>query len=280
MINKIMSLLKKPKKVLPNGYVKGFNVLDEYVHEYPCDQLAADLFKEEWSSNFPRGSGVSVSGRMPLFEDPRVEWASGVLGGFERKRVLELGPLEGAHAYMLEKGGASHVLSIEANKRAFMKCLIAKEINRLTRTKYMLGDFVKYLKATDEAFDVTFACGVLYHLLNPAEVIEHISRVSNSVFIWALYYDEAVVNEMPSVKKTMGDSKRINHQGFEHILHEHYYQDSLSVPSFCGGANPNSFWMTREGLLGCLKHFGFKNLSIEFDKPVPGGPGICVVGEK
>jgi len=41
------------------------------------------------------------------------------------KKVLELGPLEGAHTYMLEKAGGD-VLSIEGNHGAYIRCLIVK----------------------------------------------------------------------------------------------------------------------------------------------------------
>lgn len=38
-------------------------------------------------------------------EDYRIEWFERIVGGFSGKRVLELGPLEEGHSYMLEKGG-------------------------------------------------------------------------------------------------------------------------------------------------------------------------------
>ena len=41
--------------------------------------------------------------------------------GVDGRRVLELGPLEGGHSYMLQRAGAARVLAIEANTRAFLK---------------------------------------------------------------------------------------------------------------------------------------------------------------
>ena len=87
------------------------------------------------------------------------------IGDYKGISVLELGPLEGGHAYMLEKAGVGSVLSIEANTRAFLKCLISKEIFGLNKCHFLLGDFTEYLNKLDEhiRFDLVFASGVLYH---------------------------------------------------------------------------------------------------------------------
>ena len=77
----------------------------------------------------PRNSDLkSTPGFAQLFEDDRILWDEEKLGKFLSKRVLELGPLEGAHTYMLQQLGAKEIISIESNKRAFLKCLIIKNI--------------------------------------------------------------------------------------------------------------------------------------------------------
>ena len=129
----------------------------------PSPQNAFDLFKGEWSTRLPDACGWTAStGPARLCEDYRVHWAAEQLGGFAGKRVLELGPLEGGHAYMLEQLGAASVFSLEASSRAFLKCLVLKEAFGLTRTRFLLGDFMPYLHTTADEFDVIFACGVLY----------------------------------------------------------------------------------------------------------------------
>ena len=269
------------KKVVPQGFIKGYNVLDEYVREMPSHQLAVNLFKGEWSCAFPGRFGISSGGHVPAFEDPRIEWASSQLGGFAGKRVLELGPLEAAHTYMLQHGGASCVHSIESNKRAYVKCLIAKEVTGMRNVQFMLGDFNEYMKQTRERYDVVFASGVLYHMLNPAETIQLASQVADAIFIWSHYYDEELIARLPEIKRTMGKAHRAEQGGYSHQLFEHFYDEFLSVPAFCGGSNPKSYWMTRDGMLGCLEHFGFRQLSIGLDqKDHPGGPAMCIVGRK
>lgn len=85
--------------------------------------------------------------------------------------VLELGPLEAGHTYMLEKMGARSIVAVEANSRAYLKCLIVKELFELKRAKFLLGDFVAYLKNNTRHFDLCLASGVLYHMQNPAELL-------------------------------------------------------------------------------------------------------------
>ena len=69
----------------------------------PTTQIAVDCISD-WSSQFPSGSGLT-GGNAALFEDQRLVWALQRLGGVKGKRVLELGPLEGGHTYMLEQAG-------------------------------------------------------------------------------------------------------------------------------------------------------------------------------
>src|SRR6187402_1626923 len=90
-------------------------ILDSYVHAAPSPQLALDLFKGDWWSAVP---GLQA-GSTPLFDDSRIRWAVEHLGGVTGRRILELGPLEGGHTYMLERAGAASVVAIEANTRAY-----------------------------------------------------------------------------------------------------------------------------------------------------------------
>ena len=271
---------KGRKEVVP-GYVEGFNILDSYVTDPPSAQAAVQLFKGEWSCALPGTFAVNTGGSVPAFQDPRVNWALDVLGGVTGQRALELGPLEAGHTYMLEKAGAESILSIEANQRAYLKCLIAKEITGMHKARFLLGDFNAYMRDTTETYDVCFASGVLYHMLNPAETLQLIAKVASRVFIWSHYYDAKLLEGMPAIKATMGAVKKISHQGYEHELCDHYYKEFLSVPSFCGGPNPQSRWMTRDGMLEGLKYYGFKKVTVGLEQPNhPGGPAFCVVAQK
>ena len=126
-----------------------------FAQHAPSAQRTVDLFAEGWASHLPI-PGVH-SGQHALFEDPTVRWllreCEGVLG----KRVLELGPLEGAHSRMLQDAGAREVVGVESNARAYLKCLVAKELLSSDRCKFLFGDFREFLRTSGERFDASTA---------------------------------------------------------------------------------------------------------------------------
>ena len=257
------------------------DILDEYVTSKPAAQNAIDLFQGEWSSILPADSKLTTTGESNLFDDQRIVWAEGELGGFTGKSVIELGPLEGGHTYMLERSGAESVFAIEANTRAYLKCLIIKEVLDLKRAKFVLGDFVAYLRESEEHFDFCLASGVLYHMLNPVELIQLISKVSDAVLLWTHYYDQNVITDAPDLAMKFSDKSNCEHGGFKHILYRYSYLDALNWEGFCGGHSPHSFWMCKEEILACLRHFGFIDLRTEFDTlEHPNGPALCIFGAK
>src|SRR4029078_11707063 len=104
-----------------------------------------DVFKGEWSSKFPARSGlISTPGHAALFEDARIQWLSDSIGGFSGKRVLELGPVETGHTYMMHEGGAKSITAVEANSRSLLKCLCVKEVFNLDRAQFLYGDALAY----------------------------------------------------------------------------------------------------------------------------------------
>jgi len=150
------------------------SILSAYVTARPSPQNAIDLFPGEWSSTFPAPLQDLQAGQTPLFDDPRIEWALDHFGDISGYRVLELGPLEGGHTYRLTKAGAS-VVAIEAQTRAYLKCLVAKELLGYSDATFLLGDFMSYMRDEPEQFDLCVASGVLYHMRTPVETLELIS---------------------------------------------------------------------------------------------------------
>src|SRR4030095_8651065 len=101
---------------------------DSYEMRAPSRQHALDLFRGEWTSALPPGVEALDAGTLPLFADRWLTWGLDRLGGVEGQRVLELGPLEGAHARLPVSRGAASVTAVEASRRAYLKCLVMKEV--------------------------------------------------------------------------------------------------------------------------------------------------------
>src|SRR5438270_13840949 len=88
-----------------------FSALDAYVGAAPSAQTALDIFDGEWASCLPPPLGQARAGRIGLFDDRRIHWLVDQLGGVAGRRVLELGPLEAGHTYMLDRAGVKSTLA-------------------------------------------------------------------------------------------------------------------------------------------------------------------------
>ena len=176
----------------PAGHGADNPLLTEvYEASPPSYQNAIDLLPG-WNAAFPPEMKLTA-GPGYMYEDPRIHWAAERSGGLEGKRVLELGPLEGAHTYLLERLGAKRIDAIEANKLAYLRCLVAKEIFGLRRARFHLGDFVRGLEAPTR-YDLIVACGVLYHMTEPLTLLERIAGRTDLIYLWTHYFDD---EEMP-----------------------------------------------------------------------------------
>jgi SAM-dependent methyltransferase len=239
-------------------------ILDEYVRSSPSDQNALDLFSGEWSSQFPVERDL-LAGNVPLFEDPRISWTIEQMGGVQNRRVLELGPLEGGHTAMLDAAGAS-VLAIESNSRAYLKCLITKEVLGFANSKFLLGDFAPFLAETPQRFDLVVASGVLYHSPDPLALIKSIARVSDRVSLWTHYFDEEVVAARPDLLRVfVDDPETVEWEGTQRTLHRRRYLESLEWGGFCGGPEASAIWLERDELLDSLHRCGFNDIKIQSD---------------
>jgi len=255
------------------------DIRDSYVIAEPSPREAFALFEGEWASAVP--GHEEVTGKAGLFADGRVIWAERKLSGFQDKTILELGPLEGGHTSMLCRAGARRVLSIEANRRAFLKCLIVKNHLGLAQAEFVLGDFRRFLEATSQQFDIVFASGVLYHMEHPIALLEALSRVSPKLFLWTHYYDAAQVGAVKRVADNFVATSLVEGPCGPVRLHRRTYGPALKLAGFCGGPAPISNWLERADILSILGHLGYT--SIEIGHETPGhanGPAFCIAARR
>jgi len=222
-----------------------------------------------------------TGGGIPLFQDSRVAWALQEMGGVLGQSVLELGPLEGGHSYMLEQAGAASIYSIEANSRAFLKCLISKELLGMKRVSYQLGDFMPFLESATTQYDMILSAGVLYHMKDPLRLLKLISQHTRRTYIWTHYYDDSIIKSNPNLRGKFPSSKPTEVEGLKLTLNRQEYQVSLQHPGFCGGNEEYSYWLTRKDMLAALAHFGFSKVTVGHEQPDhPHGPCFGFVATK
>lgn len=253
---------------------------DRFVQVAPSSQNVLDLFQGDWSSAMPFTSGLNTEpGYAGLFEDGRITWANQVLGPFGGKTVLELGPLEGGHSYMLHGLGAK-VTAVEANSAAYLRCLCIKEIFNLIGVRYLLGDFSKFLSENNQRFDAVIASGVLYHMTNPVELLKSIARSTDRVFLWTHYYDESVYSNRADAHLFRRDKGVDDLLGGYGGVRKLYAQEALDWTGFTGGTNVHAIWMDKKSILRFFADYGFKT-SINFDQADhPNGPAFAVCAQR
>lgn len=281
------ALKKRSREIisrLRNAYYLLFaphkGTLNQYNSAFPHPQHILNLFENEWVSSFPHPFQSLKAGVYPLFEDARIEWGIQQLGGVENQKILELGPLEGGHSYMLQKQGAASIVAVEANPRAYLRCLVVKQLMKLERVDFLFGDFNEYLRHHSDQFDMCFASGVLYHMKNPIELLALMAKKSRGIFLWTQYYDPEICST-PSLKSKFLAPHLKEVEGFKHALYPFKYGSSRSWSTFIGGPAKTSCWLTRQDILKGLHHFGFTKIHINFEKVDASlGPSFSLVAQK
>lgn len=232
-----------------------------FVTSSPTHQNAVDLFPGAWATALP---GVQTSGdRVSLDGDLRMADAAQAFGGLEGFKVLELGPLEGAHSCQLEKLGCAEVTAIESKVDSFLRCLVTKNLLNL-RTTFLLGDFRHYLNETDKKFDLIVAAGVLYHMTDPVELIYSITQRCDRVYLWTMHFDREVIQGNAGLRFAFRADKEesVERRGFKARYHKRLYENTNTADaSFYGGDAPGSIWMELSEIIDCFEHFGFDVVS-------------------
>lgn len=245
---------------------------NKFVDIHPNNQSGVDCFSGFWYSKFPDEYNVS-SGDCLAFEDGRLEWALKYINIESNWDVIELGPLEGAHAYYLERNTpAKSITSIEGNRQCWLKCLITKEITDLKRTRFLLGNFEEYLRHCQQYFHLGLAIGVLYHMKNPLELINLMSRCCERVIIWTQLAGKKQEEDWKPINLCYGN---LNIQGY--ICD---YGLSPEKDEFIGGVGKYSVWLKKDCLIKSLEYFGFKKISLGDHGENQCGPQLTLVAEK
>jgi SAM-dependent methyltransferase len=253
-------------------------VFDQYDGRKPSPQNAVDALPG-WLSAFPPHLSIAA-GQLAFYSDPRIAWCLELFGPLAGCSVLELGPLEGGHTYMLEHAGARSIDAVEANKTAYLRCLVFKEIAGLKVAQFHLGDFIKWLDG-DRAYDLVVASGVLYHMRDPLNFLERLARAGKAIFLWThCLTDEARAQIDPGRSVFFEDEVRL-FRGSRVRLYRRSYRDANADKSFCGGMYDEHRWLHRDDLLKVLELLDFDDIEIGMEEPGHvNGPALAIFARR
>lgn len=204
-----------------------------------------------------------VGGTAAHFEDDRVTWAAGPLGGFEGKRILEIGPFEAYNSWQFEQLGAASVLSIESSWTNFMRCLVVKNALDM-QTVFQLGCGIAHMNNTSERYDAVWLSGVLYHLTDPVAMLRAAAQVSDCLFVWSHYHTPEMA--APALAFFDGEIREQAVGDRTVKLHRRHYHAAKGA-GFSGGKAEHSYWMERQDILGVVADLGFDRIDIGVDDP-------------
>jgi len=254
--------------------------LETYSSLVPDRANAVGLFDGYWSTLLP---DIPGGGTFTGFSDARVAWLIENVPVAGRK-VLELGPLEGGHSFLLERAGAE-VTAIEGNHAAFLRCLIVKNIYQL-RAQFLLGDFARSF-GPPVPYDMVVASGVLYHMTDPVDLLRRMAAAADTLFLWTHCFDpdpavwNAALQPLVGKKWRTDLTETVMHDGLPVRLVPQIYGEALGWKGFCGGPETISKWIYRDDLIRLLERLGFASIEIAFDhRDHPNGPSFCVLARK
>jgi hypothetical protein len=254
--------------------------LDNYVEGPPSAQNAVDALAG-WNMALPVETGA-IAGAAPFYNDPRILWAIEQYGPLEGRKVLELGPLEASHTYMLEQRRPASLLAIEANRLSFLRCLVVKELLGLRIARFQLGNFAPWFETATGRFDFIVASGVLYHMADPVRLLELLAERTDSLYIWTHYASDKAMPPGDARRQAfVGEPEVVASHGVSVRCFKRSYWGAWKDKSFCGGLYDLHRWIDRDDMLRLLGALGFDDIRVAHDEPDhKNGPALSIFARR
>lgn len=253
-MRKSEDLIKRLQRFTPFWRSKGRKKknLDLLYNMDPDPLLPFGVLETEWDHFVLKKNQGSFELLTDRLRVPFLDFLNERVGGFHGKSVLELGPLEGFHTCALDRMGAAEITAIEGNPRNFLKCLIVQNHYQLKTSRFLLGDFTKYLQRTERRFDFILAAGVLYHLVQPIWFLQQATEKTDAIGICTTLYDpEKTVFKMTGkIREVIID----DHPPF--VLHERLNPSRTMNAKF--GLESTAWMISKSDLLRYLEVQNFE----------------------
>jgi hypothetical protein len=251
------------------------NIDDRFESGCPNPQTEIDIFKGSWSCELPSETKALSGGWAKTFEDPKITWFFKKIGGVKDTKGFELGPLEAGHSWMAQNNGVKSLISVEANRNSFLKCLIIKNLLGMNNVQFKLGDSIKYLDSHVGSFDFILASGILYHLKDPISALELILSKTESLLVWTHYFDEKIIMSNPVKYSKIKSLDPLVYNGSSYEIASYAYKKAMNWKGFCGGMSSEVVWLNKALYLDMCHSRGFETEVYKDEADHPNGPAFC-----
>jgi hypothetical protein len=205
------------------------------------ETLTAEFAKREpWIFRFRIGD-ADYGGHVSAVGDVRIEHFHRFAP--EAETILELGPLEGAHTFMLaEHPRVKRVLGVEGRASNIRKATFLQDLLRVQNVEFVQANLETDLLSFGR-FDVVFCSAVVSHLPEPWTLLERLPKIAPKLFLWTVYSDDpsadVVVDGFRGRRQTEG--------GLDEPL---------------SGLSSDSLWLTLGSLTEALTRSGYDRVEI------------------
>jgi 2-polyprenyl-3-methyl-5-hydroxy-6-metoxy-1,4-benzoquinol methylase len=224
----------------------------DYTSNWEPDDIAAGFARRgPWTTGF-RINGQLYGGRVAADADPRLVLFDRAFP--DARSVLEIGSLEGGHAFALAQRGL-RVTAVEGRTANISKTRWVQQVLGARSVQVRQADLEQKAARTFGVFDVLFCSGVLHDLPSPAVLLNQLADSADGLFLWTHYARPDLVTG------ERGD--RPVHAGARRDL------------------SPASRWVTLENLIAKLRDLGFPRVWILDDFPEhPDGPCVTLAARR
>ena len=178
----------------------------------------------------------------------------------ERYSLVDVGCLEGGYTVEFARMGFN-CLGIEARRSNLEACRYVKQNVALPNLNFVRDD-ARRVDAYGE-FDITFCCGLLYHLDQPRQFIQLLSQVTKQVLIVETHFAADTLTEGCELS-AFTNWEGANGRWFTEFPANVDIQ-VMEQSHWASWGNAQSFWLTRPWILQTLYDAGFDLVFEQFD---------------
>jgi len=187
-------------------------------------------------------------------------------GNFKRKRVIDIGCLEGYFSAECALQGAT-VLGIEGKTINIKKCEFIRSVLGVKNLTFIKDDAMRVTKKKYGDFDVVLALGLLYHLDNPFKFLENLSELCTGFLLLDTHVALVEQPESGDWKPDLSALRKFEfgNKTYTGRLYREFNSDtaqtSKELSPTASLSNEQSVWLTEDSLVSLLRDVGFEQVS-------------------